>query len=99
MKKFKSRPCIRKSTKFIDMVTRLPQIHAKGFGLLEYSVKQMGPFVKVLIHVESGSQFRSQVPPPTGFSIFLGSKFILFLIDDDFLLILGVGQLRLLMKV
>ena len=34
---------------------------AKGFEILEYSVIQMGPFVKVQIHVESQSQ--SSTPP------------------------------------
>ena len=36
------------------MAKKLPDIHAKVFGILEYSVLQMGRHIKVQIKVESG---------------------------------------------
>ena len=41
----------------IDMVTKLPEIMQKGWKFLKNSVIQMGPFVKVQIHVESTQRF------------------------------------------
>ena len=39
-----NRPCILKSKKFIDMVTKLPEIHAKGFENLEKFCDTNGSF-------------------------------------------------------
>ena len=38
-------PCILKSTKFIDIVTKLPEIHAKGLGILEKVCHTGGSFL------------------------------------------------------
>ena len=45
------------------MDAKLPEIHAKGFEILETAVIQKGPFVKVQIHIESRAQ--SSTPPRT----------------------------------
>ena len=60
-----NRPCILRSDKFIDMVAKLPLLHAEGFEILEKFCFTNGssPFVKVQMHGEPHSQ--SSTPPPS----------------------------------
>ena len=45
LKKFEDTvPCILKSTKFVDMVMKLPEIHAKGFEILDKFSHKNGSF-------------------------------------------------------
>ena len=57
-------PCILKSTKFIDMVTKLPEIHAKGFEILEKFCHTNRPFCQS--PDSRRVTFTVKHPPPTG---------------------------------
>ena len=59
-----------KSTKLINMVMKLPEIHAKGFEILEKFFHANGS--RMQIHLESHSQSNIAPPPfPVGIDVLL----------------------------